>query len=163
MEIPPGFTTAEIEGKVLRLRKSLYGLKQSPRAWFDRFKCAMLAMGYKQCNGDHTLFYLCSKNRITILAVYVDDIIITGDDTLEVVRLKENLRREFEIKDLGQLRYFLGIEVVRSPRGIVLSQRKYVLDLLDETGMLGCRSTTTPIEQNHKLGAESGHLVDKNR
>jgi len=163
MEIPPGFTTAETEGKVLRLRKSLYGLKQSPRAWFDRFKCAMLAMGYKQCNGDHTLFYLCSKNRITILAVYVDDIIITGDDTLEVVRLKENLRREFEIKDLGQLRYFLGIEVVRSPRGIVLSQRKYVLDLLDETGMLGCRSTTTPIEQNHKLGAESGHPVDKER
>jgi len=77
--------------------------------------------------------------------------------------LNENLRREFEIKDLGQLRYFLGIEVVRSPRGIVLSQRKYVLDLLDETGMLGCRSTTTPIEQNHKLGAESGHPVDKER
>ena len=82
---------------------------------------------------------------------------------MEVVRLKENLRREFEIKDLGQLRYFLRIEVVRSPRGIVLSQRKYVLDLLDETGMLGCRSTTIPIEQNHKLGAESGHPVDKDR
>ena len=57
--------------------------------------------------------------------------------------MKENLRREFETKDLGQLRYFLGIEVVRSPRGIVLSQRKYALDLLDETGMLGCRATTT--------------------
>ena len=108
MEIPPGFTTAEIEGKVLRLRKSLYGLKQSPRAWFDRFKRAILAMGYKQCNGDHTLFYLCSKNHITILAVYVDDIVITGDDTLKMVRLKANLRREFEIKDLGQLRYFFG-------------------------------------------------------
>ena len=120
-------------------------------------------MGYKQCNGDHTLFYLCSKNHITILAVYVDDIIITGDDTLEVVRLKVNLRREFEIKDLGQLRYFLGIEVVRSPRGIMLSQRKYALDLLDETGMLRCRATTTPIEQNHKLGHESGHPVDKER
>ena len=75
--------------------------------------------------------------------------------------MKENLRREFETKDLGQLRYFLGIEVVRSPRRIVLSQRKYALDLLDETGMLGCRATTTPIEQNHKLGAESGHPVDK--
>jgi hypothetical protein len=123
----------------------------------------MLAMGYKQCNGDHTLFYLCSKNHIIILAIFVDDIIITGDDALEVVRLKENLRREFEIKDLGQLRYFLGIQVVRSPRGIVLSQRKYVLDLLDETGMLGCHSTNTPIEENHKLGAEFGHPVDKER
>ena len=69
MEIPPGLNTAETEGKVLRLRKSLYGLKQSPRAWFDRFKRAMLAMGYKQCNGDHTLFYLYSKNHISILAV----------------------------------------------------------------------------------------------
>ena len=82
MEIPPGFTTAKIEGKVLILKKSLYGLKQLPRAWFDRFKRAMLVMGYNQCNGDHILFYLCSKNHITILTVYVDDIIITGDDTL---------------------------------------------------------------------------------
>jgi hypothetical protein len=163
MNIPPGFSTVETEGKVLRLKKSLYGLKQSPRAWFDRFKRAMLTMRYKQCNGDHTLFYLHSKGHITILAVYVDDIIITGDDAFEVERLKENLRKEFEIKDLGQLRYFLGIEVVRSSRGIMLSQRKYVLDLLDETGMLRCRPTTTPIEQNHKLCAESGHPINKER
>ncbi|CAD6271158.1 unnamed protein product [Miscanthus lutarioriparius] len=65
--------------------------------------------------------------------LYVDDIIITGDDTLEIARLKENLSKEFEVKDLGQLRYFLGIEIARSARGIVLSQRKYVLDLLNDT------------------------------
>jgi hypothetical protein len=87
-------------------------------------------MGYKQCNGDHTVFYRHTGCRITILAVYVDDIIITGDDEPEIKHLKENLNKEFEVKDLGQLRYFLGIEIARSPKGIVLSQRKYVLDLL---------------------------------
>jgi len=110
-------------------------------------------MGYRQCNGDHTVFYHHSNNRVTILAVYVDDIIITGDDTLEIARLKKNLSKEFEVKDVGQLRYFLGIEIARSPRGIVLSQQKYVLDLLNETGMLGCRTASIPIEQNHKLCA----------
>ena len=132
-------------------------------AWFDRFRRAMCNMGYKQCNGDHTVFYRHFGNNITILAVYVDDMIITGDDTLEIARLKENLSKEFEVKDLGQLRYFLGIEILRSPRGIVLSQRKYALDLLNETGMLGCRPAYTPIEQNHKLSAESGDPIDKEK
>ncbi|WVZ50418.1 hypothetical protein U9M48_001671, partial [Paspalum notatum var. saurae] len=74
-----------------------------------------------------------SLGHVTILAVYVDDMIIIGDDTLEIARLKSNLSKEFEVKDLGQLRCFMGIEIARSPRGIVLSQRRYVLDLLDET------------------------------
>jgi len=163
MEIPPGFSKDGIAEKVCRLKKSLYGLKQSPRAWFDRFRCALCGMGYKQCNGDHTVFYRHSGRRITILAVYVDDIIITGDDEVEVKRLKENLSKEFEVKDLGQLRYFLGIEVARSQKGILLTQRKYVLDLLNETGMLGCRPASYPIDPNHKLCAESGDPVNKDR
>jgi len=163
MEVPPGFATDQTKGKVLRLKKSLYGLKQSPRAWFDRLRRAMCNMGYKQCNGDHTVFYRHSGSHVTILAVYVDDMIITGDDSLEISRLKKNLSNEFEVKDLGQLRYFLGIEIARSPRGIVLSQRKYVLDLLDETGMLECRPASTPIEQNHRICAQYGDPVDKER
>jgi hypothetical protein len=106
MEIPPSFETDQTSGKVLKLKKSLYGLKQSPRAWFDRFRRAMCNLGYKQCNGDHTVFYRHNGNHITILAVYVDDMIITGDDPLEVTKLKENLCAQFEVKDLGQLRYF---------------------------------------------------------
>jgi hypothetical protein len=161
MEIPPGFGTSQTHGKVLRLRKSLYGLKQSPRAWFDRFRRAMCGMGYTQCNGDHTVFYRHSRRHITILSVYVDDIIITGDDTFEMSQLKQKLSKEFEVKDLGQLKYFLGIEIARSPKGIVLSQRKYVLDLLSDVGMLGCRVASTPIEQNHQLCAQSGDPVDR--
>jgi hypothetical protein len=98
-----------------------------------------------------------------ILAVYVDDIVITGDDAIEIRHLKDNLSEQFEVKDLGQLKYFLGIEIARSPKGIFLSQRKYVLDLLSETHMLGCRSASTPIDQNHKLSTESGDPVNKER
>jgi hypothetical protein len=137
MEIPPGFANEQTLGKVCKLKKSLYGLKQSPRAWFDRFRRALCDMGYSQCNGDHTVFYKHQGSHITILAVYVDDIVITGDDVEEIKRLKERLGRAFEVKDLGPLRYFLGIEMARSAKGIILSQRKYVLDLLARQGCLG--------------------------
>ncbi|KAJ4737614.1 Transposon Ty1-H Gag-Pol polyprotein [Rhynchospora pubera] len=163
MEIPPGFGTAQTIGKVCRLRKSLYGLKQSPRAWFDRFRRAMVGMGYRQINADHTVFIRHHKGHCTMLAVYVDDIIITGDDEKEIAQLKVQLGKVFEVKDLGLLRYFLGIEVARGAEGIVLSQRKYVLDLLKETGMLGCKPAVTPIDSKLKLSAEEGESVDRER
>jgi hypothetical protein len=163
MEVPPGLASFGTKGKVCRLKKSLYGLKQSPRAWFDRFRRAICDIGYAQCNCDHTVFYKHSSCKITILAVYVDDIIITGDDDEEILELKKCLSKTFEVKDLGQLKYFLGIEVARSEKGIVLSQRKYTLDLLRETGMIGCRAAATPIDQNDKITAQSGELVDRDK
>ncbi|KAJ7951046.1 Retrovirus-related Pol polyprotein from transposon TNT 1-94 [Quillaja saponaria] len=163
MEIPLGFSCQKTEGKVCKLKKSLYGLKQSPRAWFDRFQKAMISFGYQQSNADHTMFVKHCHGRITILIVYVDDIVVTGDNPAEVSKLKSHLAKEFEIKDLGKLCYFLGIEVAHSDRGIFLSQRQYVLDLLEETGMLGCRPATTPIETNHKLQSGDGEYVDRER
>ena len=161
MEIPPGFGTKRTVGKVCRLKKSLYGLKQSPRAWFDRFRKAMVGMGYQQTNADHTVFLRRRGAHTTMLAVYVDDMIITGDDESEIAQLKVRLGKEFEVKDLGQLRYFLGIEVACAPEGIVLSQRKYVLDLLTETGMLGCKPAVSPIDVKIKISAEVGEQVDR--
>jgi hypothetical protein len=161
MHIPPGFETNLTNGKVLRLHRSLYGLKQSPRAWFDRFRQPMLKRGYLQSNADHTLFYKHATGKVAILIVYVDDIVITGDDFIEISHLKKYLAQEFEVKDLGRLRYFLGIEISRGPKGMFLSQRKYILDLLKETGMLGCRPATTPIDQNHRLSKDAGTPVDR--
>ena len=109
------------------------------------------------------VFYRHQGSHIAILAVYVDDIVITGDDVEEIKKLKERLGRAFEVKDLGPLRYFLGIEIARSSKGIILSQRKYVLDLLAETGMLGCRPCGSPIDRNHQTCAESGDPVDREK
>lgn len=91
------------------------------------------------------------NRKKAILIVYVDDIIITGDDSDEISKLKRLLALEFEIKDLGPLKYFLGMEVARSKDGIVISQRKYILDLLKETRMLGCKPVDTPMDPNLKV------------
>ena len=115
MEIPEGLEEDYEGKKVCQPKKALYGLKQSPRAWFGRFATSMKSMNYIQSQGDHTLFVKHSKDgKVIALIVYVDDIIVTGDDLEEMGRLKEKLAREFEIKDLGRLKYFLGIEVARS-------------------------------------------------
>ncbi|CAL2268192.1 unnamed protein product [Prunus armeniaca] len=164
MDMPPGIDETSQE-KVCRLRKSLYGLKQSPRAWFGRFSQAMQKYGYRPSQADHTLFLRHSRDgRITIVIVYVDDIIMSGDDIEEISKLKIHLTKEFDIKDLGTLRYFLGIEVAHSKEGIFVSQRKYVLDLLTETGMLACKLVDTPIEQNHRLGEQADDTpIDRGR
>jgi hypothetical protein len=111
----------------------------------------MKQIGYNQGNSDHTLFIKRKNERVTLLIIYVDDMIITGDDTDEIKRLQECLSTEFEMKDLGGLKYFLGIEVARTKNGIYLSQQKYILDLLSETGMLKCKPVESPIVQNHRL------------
>ena len=86
---------------------------------------------------------------------------ITGNNEVEISQLKKMLAKSFEVKDMGYLHYFLGIEVAYGPKGIYLSQRKYVLDLLEETGMLGCKPAVTPIEQNHRISADGGDPVDR--
>ena len=97
---------------------------------------------------------LCSINtqrKNAILIVYVDDMILTGDDIDELERLEKKVAKDFEIKDLGTLKYFLGMEFPRSKEGIFVNQRKYVLDMLGETGLLGCKVAKTPIKPNLKL------------
>ncbi|GKC71804.1 putative RNA-directed DNA polymerase [Tanacetum coccineum] len=164
MEAPPGFSKHFKPGEACRLKKSLYGLKQSPRAWFGRFTLAMKRYGFKQSNSDHTLFLKNRKNRVTCLIIYVDDMVITGNDEEEIKRLKEGLFTEFEMKDLGNLKYFLGIEVLRSPKGIFICQKKYILDLLAEIGMINCKPADTPMMVNQKLFMEKkAKLADKNR
>lgn len=119
MDLPHGFNVSLSKNQVCRLKKALYGLKQLPRAWFGRFTKAMLGMGYKQSQGDHTLFIIDSAaGGVTALIVYVDDIIVTGDDPVEKDSLTKKLAAEFEIKELGKLKYFLGIEVAQSEKGI---------------------------------------------
>ena len=147
MEIAPGFGGELREKRVCKLKKALYELKQSLGVWFGRFSKAMTIMGYNQSQGDHTLFINHSKlGGVTTLLVYVDDIIVTRNDLKEREALRCQLTNEFEIKDLGKLKYFLRIEVAYSKRAIFISQHKYMLDLLKETGKLACKPVEMPIE-----------------
>ena len=111
------------------------------------------------------MFYKHSnEGKVVILIVYVDDIVLTGDDCNELEKLNGKLAEEFEIKDLEALKYFLGMEFARSKEGIFVNQLKYVLDLLNETGMLGCKPVETPIEPNIKLQpTKAKNVKDRDR
>ncbi|KAL6326828.1 hypothetical protein AAG906_011005 [Vitis piasezkii] len=152
MEQPPGFVAQGESGLVCRLRRSLYGLKQSPRAWFSRFSSVVQEFGMLRSTADHSVFYHHnSLGQCIYLVVYVDDIVITGSDQDGIQKLKQHLFTHFQTKDLGKLKYFLGIEIAQSSFGVVLSQRKYALDILEETGMLDCKPVDTPMDPNVKL------------
>jgi transposase InsO family protein len=158
MAQPPGF---ESKGEsVCHLHKSIYGLKQSPRAWFDKFSNTVISHGMTRSQVDHSVFFNRTNKGIVILVVYVDDIVITGSDSHAIQTLISHLCSSFLTKDLGKLRYFLGIEVARSKAGISLSQRKYTLDLLKDTGYLGSKPVATPMETNLKLMPDDGELIN---
>ncbi|RVX07744.1 Retrovirus-related Pol polyprotein from transposon RE1 [Vitis vinifera] len=151
LEQPPGFVAQGEYGKVCRLKKALYGLKQSPRAWFGKFSKEIQAFGMNKSEKDHSVFYKKSAAGIILLVVYVDDIVITGNDHAGISDLKTFMHSKFHTKDLGELKYFLGIEVSRSKKGMFFSQRKYVLDLLKETGKIEAKPCTTPMVPNVQL------------
>jgi hypothetical protein len=109
--------------------KSLYGLKQASRKWYEKLTSLLISEGYTQSTADYSLFTLRKDDQFIALLVYVDDIILSGTDLTEFTRIKAILDTKFKIKDLGVLRYFLGLEVAHSEQGIIISQRKYCLDL----------------------------------
>ena len=163
MEQPPGFVAQGEIGRVCRLPKSLYGLKQSPRAWFGKFSQAVEEFGMQKSKSDHSVFYRNSSSCIILLVVYVDDIVITGNDSKGISSLKSFLQSQVHTKDLEMLRYFLGIEVMRSKHGIFLSQRKYVFDLLSETGKLGVKPYSSPMVPSIHLTREGETFEDPER
>jgi len=121
---PPGLEHLVKKGNVLRLKKAIYGLKQSPRAWYNKLSTTLNGRGFKKSELDHTLFTLMTPSGMVALLVYVDDISITGSDKEGIKATKEFLKSMFEIKDLGEMKYFLGIEICRSKEGLFMSQRK---------------------------------------
>ncbi|KAJ0703042.1 putative RNA-directed DNA polymerase [Helianthus annuus] len=148
---PPEGYFSNNDNKVCKLVKSLYGLKQAPRKWNEKLTNVLLSVGFVQSCCDHSLYTLSKDSVFVILLVYVDDIIITGNNNNEISQIKKLLSDSFKIKDLGILRYFLGLEIVYNDEGICLNQRKYCLELLSEFGYLGCKPVNTPIELSHVI------------
>ena len=138
----------------------MHGLKQNPCAWFGKFSQAFEEFGMQKSKSNHSVFYRNSNSGIILLVVYVDDIVITGSDSKGISSLKSFLQSQFHIKDLGMLRYFLGIEVMRSKHGIFLSQRKYMLDLLFEIGKLGVKPCSSPMDPGVHLTREDEKFED---
>ncbi|RVW94727.1 Retrovirus-related Pol polyprotein from transposon RE1 [Vitis vinifera] len=155
---PPLGLRRQRENLVCHLHKSLYGLKQASRQWFVKFSTAIQAAGFVQSKADYSLFTCRKGKSFTALLIYVDDILITGNDVNAIVALKQFLHSHFRIKDLGDLKYFLGIKVSRSKKGISISQRKYTLEILKDGGFLGAKPVNFPMEQNTKL-SDSGELL----
>ena len=151
MRPPPGLEDMVKPGNILRLKKAIYGLKQSPRAWYHKLSTTLNGRGFVKSQADHSLFTLTSNKGIVVILVYVDDIIITGSNQEGISSTKAFLKTAFDIKDLGELKYFLGIELCRSKKGLFLSQRKYTLDILNEAGNLGSRQAKTPLEEGYKV------------
>ncbi|XP_028060476.1 uncharacterized protein LOC114264067 [Camellia sinensis] len=146
--------------KVCNLRRALYGLKQAPRTWFVKFNSTISDFGFSTSAYDSALF-ICKTERgvIIILLLYVDDVIITGDDTVGISSLKQFLDRQFEMKDLGLLSYFLYLEIVHDPSSYFVTQAKYTSDLLAHAGLTNCKTAPTPVDPQTRLTSLDGHLL----
>ncbi|KAK0574940.1 hypothetical protein LWI29_031289 [Acer saccharum] len=145
MTQPPGFIDSNHPTYVCKLKKAIYGLKQAPRAWYHELRQFLLTVGFKNSYTDTSLFALNSGGNLLYLLIYVDDIILTGNNSAHVDRFVDTLAQRFSLKDLGPLSYFLGVEVVPHKHGILLSQRHYILDLLSRTNMSGAKPVQTPL------------------
>ncbi|KAK7367055.1 hypothetical protein VNO80_09061 [Phaseolus coccineus] len=119
------------------------------------WRSSPFSSGYAQAHADHSLFIKNTGSVFTALIIYVDDIMLTGNCASEITKIKATLHSHFHIKDLGQLKYFLGIEVAHSSQGISLCQRKYCLDLIKDSGLMGCKPFSTPMDDSLRLHQDS--------
>jgi len=152
MQLPPGFFNPN-DPPVCKLKKSLYGLKQASRQWFSKLSSSLLHFGFIQAKSNPILFIKQTSNSLMTVLIYVGDVIIASNDIAEIATVKQFLRVSFPIQDLGELKYFLGIEVARSAEGIVLCQIKYALDMLADSGFSGAKPVSFPMESTLKLTA----------
>ncbi|XP_019200069.1 PREDICTED: uncharacterized protein LOC109193670 [Ipomoea nil] len=144
MRQPPGYEDPDHPDHVCHLQRSLYGLKQAPRAWFHRLHDFLLETGFVASKTDVSLFYYSTAGSRVFLLVYVDDIIMLGNDAVLVESLLQRLATAFKIRDLGPPTFFLGIETITVPDGMLLTQRRYIRDILQRAGMTDCKPLATP-------------------
>ena len=154
-----GFEIFDHESHVCRLKRALYGLKQAPRAWYTRIESYFTCLGYTKCEADVNLYHIMVEGKPLIIVLYVDDLILTGDDQL-IQSCKEDLAREFQMKDMGLMHYFLGMEVWQKYGEVSVSQGKYANEILRCFHMEKCKPMQTPLAGNwRKEDATSGEVV----
>lgn len=148
MTLPQGYISSLPNG-VCKLTKSLYGLKQANRQWFVKLSQFLSSKGFHQSYADTSLFTSSNSSSFTAVLVYVDDILVVGNNSSAITLLKQQLHTTFSIKDLGHLNYYLGIEFHRNTTGLIMNQRKYTTELLTLAGISHLKPATTPLQTSN--------------
>ncbi|KAM6585354.1 hypothetical protein CsatB_012356 [Cannabis sativa] len=161
MKLPQGYQPKHPipPNAVCKLQKSIYGLKQSSRQWYAKLSTTLLQHNFIQSPNDHSLFIRNQSGIFMALLIYVDDIVIATNNIPAMNTFITTLDTRFKLKDLGPLRFFLGLEIARCSKGISVSQRPFTLQLLQDSGCLGSKPVSTPMEPNTKLSNDSGDLL----
>ena len=147
---PPSGLSVE-SNKVCHLRRALYGLKQAPRAWFAKFGSTISRLGYMANHYDSALFLHRTDKGFILLLLYMDNMIIIGDDLSGIQEFKDFLSQQFEMKDLRHLNYFLDLEITPSTDDLYITQAKYASELLSQARLTNSKTVDTPVEFNAHL------------
>nr|GFB88272.1 retrovirus-related Pol polyprotein from transposon TNT 1-94 [Tanacetum cinerariifolium] len=145
---PDGFVDPYHPDKVYRLKKALYGLKQAPRAWYDELSKFLLSKGFSKCSIDPTLFITKHRGHILLVQIYVDDVIFGSTNPNLSKRFEKLMHNKFEMSMIGDLKFFLGIQIQQSPHGIFINQAKYAQEILKMHDMTSCDSIAQPAEKH---------------
>ena len=149
---PTGFVKKEEEDKVYKLKKALYGLKQAPRTWYNKIEAYFVCNGFDKCLYEHTLFTKSNEGgKILIVSLYVNDLIYTRNDWSMCDEFRRSMMSEFDMTDLGRMRYFLEVEIMQSSNGIFVCQRKYTHEVLSQFFMENCNAVKNPIVPGTRL------------
>lgn len=153
---PKGYEKKGQEQLVYKLFKALYGLKQAPRAWYGMLNSCLEKLGFNRCPSEHAVYTRRDKNDVLIIGVYVDDILVTGKNLTSIEVFENQMSKIFEMSDLGQLTYYLGIEVKQGDGFIELKQIGYAKKLLAQAGLTDCNPTKYPMDPKEQLTKDDG-------
>lgn len=161
---PDGFVQENQRHKVYRLLKALYGLRQAPRAWYARLNKCLNSFGFFKCPYEHAVYTKKEGSEFLIIAVYVDDLLVTGSSVSNIMKFKKVMNREFEMSDMGKLSYYLGIEVKQGSTGTELKQTAYARKLLEKADMAECNPVKYPMEPKEMLNKDgNGKAVNETK
>ncbi|GKF26590.1 retrovirus-related pol polyprotein from transposon TNT 1-94, partial [Tanacetum coccineum] len=142
---PDGFVDPHHLDKVYRLKKAFYGLKQAPRAWYDEISNFLISKGFSKGSIDPTMFITKKGEDILLVQIYVDDIIFGSTNPKLLKRFEKLMHNKFEMSMMGELKFYLGIQIHQSPCGTFINQAKYTQEILNKHGMTSCDSIGTPM------------------
>jgi hypothetical protein len=154
IEQPKGFQLSENTDYVCKLKKVLYGLKQAPRAWYSRLDKYLQQARFRKGSAENNLYIKVSQGNTLLIEVYVDDIIFGSDDDRLSHKFTKDMQNEFEMSLLGELSFFLGLQIRQRNQGIFISQTKYIREMLKRFGMEDCKPVITPMQTSCKLGKD---------